>query len=577
MCKFKRIISCILIFIFILFSTAFANENTVTQFNDVPESHWAYRSIHDLHSFKITDGIGNNQFGMGLTIKRSEFVTFLVKLLQVELVIPEKGSFIDNLDTSKWYYASIETALKYGVISNNAERFRVDDPITREEMAMMIVRALGYNTLANQLTYLGNPFDDVSKNIGYISIARDFGIINGVGNNLFKPYDTAKREEAAVMMMRMYEKLNSPINELHGFYAIRSSNQAENIKSLDSVGFGWSRLEYDTENNKVFLNTTRKNDNEYAIPTGFSQPLTLAQENNVTTQLMVTTKDTMVLDAETETFVSLNEFIITKPENRKDAIHSIVAQINTTTVDDITVSFDGVVIDFENMKGEQVKQSFNEFLTELRWELSRSNKLLYVAVHPQRRPGQAYYDGYDYKTIGDIADKVILMAHDYYAKQLTDAEMDNGYTTTPLTPIDEIYYAVKSITNEATGVQDLNKIWLQISFDSVQWKLKDGKVINKYPYNASYEAIKQRLIIDDVMLSYSNLSQNPYATFYDSRDETHNVLWYEDLRSIEAKINLAKMFGVKGISLWRLGNIPDYEETDTKKIYFNVWKELLGI
>ena len=37
------------------------------------------------------------------------------------------------------------------------------------------------------------------------------------------------------------------------------------------------------------------------------------------------------------------------------------------------------------------------FLRELKAELSKTNKKLYVAVHPVRKPNQAYYDGYDYK------------------------------------------------------------------------------------------------------------------------------------------------------------------------------------
>jgi spore germination protein YaaH len=608
----KRIIIIILIptllllplfTILTLFSyTAFANEDitTYSRFSDVPENHWAFKAIHHLRSLKITNGIGNNQFGLGLTIKRSEFVAFLAKLMKWELISPEKGSFADNMDTTKWYYAFVETALKYGTILKDAEDFRPDEPTTREEMAIMIVRTLGYDTLANQLTYLDNPFDDVYKNTEYITIARDFGIIKGVGNNSFKPFATAKREEAAAMMMRMYEKLNYPINELHAFYAIRSAHQVEMFSSLDSVGFGWSRLEYDYDTNEVILNTTRKYDNEYAIPDGFSSPLNWAKENNVSTQLMVYANNDELVNIETEASIPLLEYVLTNSEIRKQVISSIVQHVNNTIKNDISVSFDGVVIDFEGMKGELLRQSFNEFLSELRQGLDKSNdnssnmingkgndnssnttnnsisnKLLYVTVHPKMQPGQEYFDGYDYRTIGEVADKVILMAHDYYAKKLNNTEMESGYTITPLSPINEIYYALKSITDIDTGVQDLNKIWLQISYDSVQWKLKDGKVINSYPYSPDYESIRQRLLTD-VTMNYSNLYRNPYISFFDDRDETHNVLWYEDSRSVEAKIKLAKMFGIKGISLWRLGNIPDYEEADTaKKIYMDVWQKVI--
>lgn len=573
----KRIISTIIILTLIVtFSLVFARDDVNLSFADIPKGHWAEKSIYELRSLKITDGIGENKFGLGLTINRSEFAAFLVKLMKWELIYPEKGSFADNMDKNKWHYPYVETALKHGVILKDTENFRVDEPITREEMAMMIVRALGYDNLSKQLSYLPKPFEDIGQNTGYITIAKDFGIINGVSNNLFKPYDKATREQAAAMMVRMYEKLNMPIDRLHGFYAIRSVQQADMIKSLDSAGFGWSRLEYDAESKNVFLNITRKNNNEYAIPTGFSQPLKIAEENRVDTMLMVFANNDMVSFDSGKPGMPLVEYVITNPEAGKEVIKSIIGQINSTVSEGIIAGFDGVVIDFENLRGENAKEAFNKFLADLRLELDKNDKELYVAVHPARRPGQAYYDGYDFKTIGKMADRVILMAHDYNAKQLTDAEMQNGYTMTPLTPIDEIYYALKAITDKDTGVQDLDKILVQLSFDSAQWKIKDGKVINRYPYNPDYEAIKKRLLMEDVTINYSQLFENPYASFYDGKDETHNIIWYEDSRSIKAKINLMKMFGIKGVSLWRLGNIPNNEDMGAKKIYLGVWQQILG-
>jgi len=81
--------------------------------------------------------------------------------------------------------------------------------------------------------------------------------------------------------------------------------------------------------------------------------------------------------------------------------------------------------------------------------------------------------------------------------------------------------------------------------------------------------------MDEVEISYSERLQNPYASFYDSSDDTQNVIWYEDSRSIQAKVDLAKMFGIHGISLWRLGNIPNFNENENKEIYMDVWRHIL--
>ena len=561
--------------LFIFSSIVFGQSKGNTGFYDVPSKHWAETSINQLRKLNITDGIGGNEFGLGKTINRNEFVTFLVKLMGWELITPEDGSFID-VYKSGWDYPYIETALSYGIILDESENFRGSEPITREEMAIMIVRALGYESLSKQLEGASSPFNDVSQSIGHITLAKDFGIINGVGKDLFKPYNNAKREEAAAMMMRMHEKLNTPLETLHGFYAIRSFHQAQMIDAFNSIGFGWSRLEYDSELKKIVLNTTTKNNNEYSIPTGFMEPIDMALETNAKKMLMLFAQNSGVSIEGVVEEIPLIEYVISDPKIRRDVIKSILEQMNRNLSDEDFVTFDGVIIDFEELRGETIKKHFNEFLGELRKELGKKDKLLYVAVHPARSEGKSYYDAYDFRKIGDLADKVILMAHDYYAKQLTDEDMESGYRTTPLTPIDEIYWALRYIVDEDHGVQDTNKVLLQISFDSVQWKLKDGKIINRYPYKPDYEAIRKRLLMEGTAINYSERFQNPYATFYNNEDESQNIIWYEDSRSIEAKINLGKMFGIKGISVWRIGNIPSYEDVPGKEIHLDIWQQLLN-
>ncbi|MCX7773475.1 MAG: glycosyl hydrolase family 18 protein, partial [Clostridia bacterium] len=514
-----------------------------------------------------------NLYGVGKTIKRSEFVTYLVRLMGWELVKPTKGSFIDNADTNKFYYSYIETALTHGVIKKDSTTFRPDAPITREEMSMMIVRTLGCDYLANQLNAYGKPFIDVTRNFGYILIGKDFGIIGGVGNNSFAPNSSATREQAAAMMIRMYDRLRTPLNELHAFYAISSASQADKIPLLDSASFGWARLEYDETSKQVMINTG-SGTNEYYLPSGFANLLDTAQANSVSRQLFLAIKNQSLVDPATNNSMKLSEYVITHPEVRTKVIADMVALVNSISKNGLETSFDGIVSDFEGFKGDVLKQAYNAFLTELRAELDKTGKKLYVAVHPRGKPGQTYFDGYDYRTIGELADKVILMAHDYEATSLTDAEMQRGYTATPVTPIDEVYFALKTITDPVYGVKDIKKIWLQLSMDSAQWKLKDGKVINRTPYPPTYDLLEQRLLGGAAWI-YSEYSQNPYITFTNTQDGTQNVIWYENQRSIAEKIKLAKMFGLKGLSVWRLGNIPEFADPAGKSLQMNIWQEIM--
>ena len=122
-----------------------------------------------------------------------------------------------------------------------------------------------------------------------------------------------------------------------------------------------------------------------------------------------------------------------------------------------------------------------------------------------------------------------------------------------------------------TGVSDRSKVLLQISFDSVQWKTADGKTINQTPYNPSYSAIVQR-IQSGAEMGYDSISQNPYISFFNGDDRTDNIVWYEDSRSVAAKTKLADLFGLGGVSYWRLGIIPDF----SGDIFLNILNTLAG-
>jgi spore germination protein YaaH len=550
----------------------------VEKFSDVPEDHWAYETVHYFRYLDIAQGIGENIFGLGQPIKKSEFITMLVRIMGWEPLETENSSFSD-VSKNKWYHPYIEAAVAHGAVLKETDSFSPDKPITRMELAEAIVRALGYGELAEQLDQLPSEFADVTAGAGYASIIKNFGISNGIDGVRFSPDSTAKREDAVAMLIRMYQRLNSGINELHAFYAIKSYDKADMIKDLNSVSFGWSRLEYDEEQSSFAVAFDRSGKSDFFIPEGYSEPINIAKQNNVSMQLnLFASNETKIKNPSGEGQAGLVEGLLIDAEAQSEVISQIVRALNNTPVENDVISFDGIVVDFENLRGERLKELYNGFLSRLSSELKKSNKKLYVAVHPQRAGGQAYYDGYDYRTIGEIADRVILMAHDYNAVSLTENEMAIGYNDTPLTPINEVYYALKAITDKDTGVADLSKIWLQLSFDTAQWKMADGKVINQNAFRPSYEQLRDRMIKNesgsDLSLKYSERLQNPWLTYHNSSDGTDNIIWYEDTRSINAKIELAKLFGINGISLWRLGIIPDFEEPDGIKTNLDIWQAI---
>ena len=364
------------------------------------------------------------------------------------------------------------------------------------------------------------------------------------------------------MMIRLYEKYAAKTDWLHAFYAISSFSQSDSIPNLDALSFGWSRLEV-TADGGAKLNTTTENANEFNIPSGYSAPVEIAQSSNVPANLNVFMSTSQLVTKADGTSSNACREILLDADNRFAAISKIITQLQSNKF------FAGVTIDFEGMIGEDLKAGFTEFLKQLRAKTDSLGKTVYVCVPPVTSDGQ-YFDAYNYKAIGQYSDKVILMAHDYQATSMPSSLMDAGFTTTPLTPISEVYYALKAITDPTTGVQDVGKVALAISFNAEQWQLQDGKVINSTPYHPDTETVYSRLVDPDTIINYSKLYENPYLTFYNSENNTQNVLWYEDERSVSAKIELAHMFGISGVSVWRLGLIPNYEDTAQRDINYNV-------
>ncbi|MDR1329402.1 MAG: S-layer homology domain-containing protein, partial [Oscillospiraceae bacterium] len=357
------------------------------EFSDVPADSWARDVIASARDYGLVDGIGGGLFGYGRTITRSEFVTLICRMFAWELVSPPQGTFAD-VAGGEWYYTYVETALARGVV-DPAETFSPRTPILREEMAVMLVKSLGYGgAFAEQIERLGPPpFDDVTKDQDYISIAYDIGMINGVSASSFAPDNTATREEACAILVRVYEKYGKKTEWLHGFYASSSYGQYQLIADMDAVSFGWSAMEWDAQNG-ARLNTGADGGNQWRIPDGYEEVTEYAAQNGARTHLSV------YMDASD---VALNE-LLRSADARAEAVAAIVSEVARPYEEIGKSPYGGVTIDFEGLRGSEIRSAYTAFPTELSAELKSRNLSLYVTVQPVTEG--SHFDGYDYRAIG---------------------------------------------------------------------------------------------------------------------------------------------------------------------------------
>ncbi len=522
-----------------IFTFGFGGSALAVEFSDVPGDSWAVSSIDQAYNYGLMTGQGQNLFGYGKTITKAEFATILCNMLNWQKVSPAAASFSD-VSAAGWYYTYVETALANDAIDKNSS-FSPNAAITREEMAVMFVRALGLKDAAKAADSLALPFTDVSANQGYICVAYDIGMINGVSADSFAPASSANREEAAAMLSRVYEKYAAKTSFLHGFYAFNAYNQKDIAAQMDAVTYMWSNLIVD-DTKGVWLNTTTPTDgNTYMVPTGYDQLVNELEGNGVVGNLGV--------------FMTKNvSALLTSAENRQAAADAILNEVSVSYATLGRNPYAGVTIDIEGLKGAELREGFNEFLRLLRDGLTPLGKTLYVAVQP-KMPG-SHYDGFDYATIGQLADKVIIMAHDYQPTNLNGYEGTAWQQNAALTPIGKVYYSLRAACDPQTGVADKSKLVLAVSFAAVGWEIDgNGKLVSGTAQKPGVSTVGPQLAAGAVK-GYSLQYRNPYLT-YTNAEGKRIFLWYEDQQSVSEKAALARMMGIDGISLWRLGNVPN--------------------
>ena len=557
----KKSISILLIIIMACSFTA-ATSNNETSFSDVPKKHYSEEYIYKLKELNITVGKGDGTFGFNEDITRAEFLTFLIRLQGLEVDNTINAEMFKDIKISDWFYPYINRGLKNNTILKSEYtdgNFFPSKPITREEMAVMIVRAMDYDTMAVAVKNQTSQFVDVKQWVGHIELAKDFGIIYGKSKDVFDPTAKATRQDAAAMLIRMYNIYNNKLEAMNAFYAIKSIDQADEINSFSSVGYGWSRLDYNESTQQIEMTTLLKSGGHpFYVPENFQLVVNNANDIGTSKYLMVfgSNEDTITINGKEEKLVSL----LLNNDTAVDKLVNDLSEItNKLSVGENSTQFDGVVIDFEGLRDNGMdKQGFVRFLEKLNTQLDSNGKKLMVCINPAREVGQQFYNGYDFTAIGKLADFVILMAHDFDTKHLKSNEIPSFKGETPLAPINSIYYAIKYALNGGAGVPK-DKLILQISFSASQWQFKDNIVLNTEPYVPEYIKIINRMNDPNTTVkafNYSMLYEAPYLTY--EAEGIKNIIWYEDERSVAAKAQLAKMFGLNGLSFWRLGTIPDF-------------------
>lgn len=117
----------------------------------------------------------------------------------------DKNSYFE--DTASHWAHDIINVLSANKITDgkSKSRFAPDDPITRAEFAKLLCAAFSVKS-----EYDFSQFSDINKSdwfYRYVCALNLYGVVNGTSSSEFSPDRKIRREDAVVMLMRIYENL----------------------------------------------------------------------------------------------------------------------------------------------------------------------------------------------------------------------------------------------------------------------------------------------------------------------------------------------------------------------------------
>ncbi|MBB3112287.1 spore germination protein [Paenibacillus phyllosphaerae] len=252
----------------------------------------------------------------------------------------------------------------------------------------------------------------------------------------------------------------------------------------------------------------------------------IADQNGVTLMMVVTNLENDQFSAE------LGEIILNNETVQNQLLDNIISTAQR-------LGFRDIHFDIEHLRPED-REAYNRFLRKAAARLHAQGYLISTALAPKTSASQTgeWYTAHDYKAHGEIVDFVIIMTYEW------------GYSGGPAMPVSPIG-PVRRVLEYAITEMPANKIMMGQNLYGYDWTLPF------VPGGAYARALSPQQAIDlarreNSRIEYDYTAQAPTFRYWDDNRKEH-IVWFEDARSIQAKFDLLKELGLRGISYWKLG------------------------
>ena len=221
-------------------------------------------------------------------------------------------------------------------------------------------------------------------------------------------------------------------------------------------------------------------------------------------------------------------------DNRQKLIEAIIDEC-------MKYDLDGINIDFENMKKEDV-DLFSRFIIELEPRLREIGVVLSVDVTAPDG-SDTWSLCFDRYVLGDVADYLIFMAYDQYGASSDKVGTTAGY--------DWVELNLKKFLE--TYEVESDKLILAIPLYARLWTLDSNGDIEgqtAIPMNEIDESIPS-----DAERKWDDELKQNYVEYVDGNST--KKIWIEDIDSLKEKISLINTYKLGGVASWELGMETD--------------------
>ncbi|NEU31426.1 hypothetical protein GN156_11690 [bacterium LRH843] len=125
--------------------------------------------------------------------------------------VEEGNQSFKNINPDHPLYQIVERAVSAGILKKDKDVFPVDETLTREELAVWYVRALGLERAGKQTSIYQLDFKDANavgnENKGYVALAHSLGLLTANNDYYFNPQQETTYAQIAISSVRLAKKV----------------------------------------------------------------------------------------------------------------------------------------------------------------------------------------------------------------------------------------------------------------------------------------------------------------------------------------------------------------------------------